>query len=113
MSDIFILDKLTPEQLAEIEQQITTSLAQKQGFILGESTVVSYCLHSVNPFHPEEIRILINKDAGQSLAQQKNPGRVLHIDIYHEPAVVKIRPLVLALAQTVKAYLQFHLKEKR
>lgn len=112
MSEIFILDKLTAEQLAAIEQQITTSLGQKQGFILGESTVVSYCLHSVNPFHPEEIRILTNKDAGQSLAQQKKPGRVIHIDIYHEPAVVKIKPLVLALAQTVKAYLHFRLKGK-
>ncbi|MDR9757942.1 MAG: VWA domain-containing protein [Syntrophomonadaceae bacterium] len=112
MSDILILDTLTPKQLEEIEQQITTSLAQKQGFILGESTVVSYCLHSVNPFHPEEIRILTNKDAGQSLVQQKNPGRVIHIDIYHEPAVVKIRPLVLSLAQTVKAYLHYSLKGK-
>ena len=33
MSDILILDTLTPKQLEGIEQQITTSLAQKQGFI--------------------------------------------------------------------------------
>lgn len=105
MSDNLILDQFTPGQLEHLDNQIKTSLSQKQGFILGESTVISCCLHSVNPLHPEEIRIYVNKDAGQSLAQQKNPGQVIHVDVYHEPAVVKIGPLARSLAHTIRTYL--------
>lgn len=107
MCAIPILEKLTPKQLEELIAQISTSLDQKQGFRIGESTVVSHYLHSVNPLHPEEIRILVNRDIGQSLAHQKSPCRVIHVDIYHEPALTEIRPLALAIAQTVRAYLDF------
>ncbi|MGB4504122.1 MAG: VWA domain-containing protein [Syntrophaceticus sp.] len=107
-----IIEKLTPKQLEELTTLISASLAQKQGFRIGESTVVSHYLHSVNPLHPEEIRILINRDVGQSLAHKKSPGQVIHIDVYHEPALIKTRPLVLALAQTVRAYLNYRYKNK-
>lgn len=112
MSKITILEKLTPKQLEYLGSQIDASLAQKQGLRVGESTVVSHYLHSVNPLHPEEIRILVNKDAGLSLANHKKSGQVIHVDVYHEPAGAEIRPLMLAMAQTVRAYLYFHLKSQ-
>jgi magnesium chelatase subunit D len=107
MSEIPILEKLTSKQLEELTSQISSSLSQKQGFRIGESTVVSHYVHSINPLHPEEIRILVNRDVGQSLAHQKNAGQVIHVDVYHEPALAEIRPLALALAQTVRAYLNY------
>ena len=49
MSKITILEKLTPKQLEYLGSQIDASLAQKQGLRVGESTVVSHYLHSINP----------------------------------------------------------------
>lgn len=107
MPEILILEKLTPKQLEELITQISVSLSQKQGFRIGESTVVSHYIHSINPLHPEEIRILVNRDVGLSLAHQKSPGHVIHVDVYHEPALIEIRPLAVALAHTVRVYLNY------
>lgn len=104
------LNNLSPKQHEELITQITTSLSQKQGFRIGESTVVSHYLHSINPLHPEEVRILMNRDVGQVTVNHKEPGQVIHVDTYHEPALVDIKSLTLAIAQTVRAYLNFYYK---
>lgn len=110
MAQLTILKKLTPEQLKYLVGQITANLELKQGFQLGESTVVSHYLHSINQLRPAEIQVFVNRDAGQSLLDKEKPGEVIHIDIFHEPAVVKIGPLVSELTRTVRSYLLFHQK---
>lgn len=110
MSQIPLLEKLTPEQLRDLGDQIAVSLAQKQGCRIGESAVASHCVHNVNPLRPGEIRIFINRDAGQSLARRETPGQVIHLDVFHESAPAKTRPLIMALAQTVRSYLLFRQK---
>lgn len=100
-----LLEKLTKEQLQDLGSQIAASLAQKQGCRIGESAVASHFVHNVNPLRPGEIRICINRDAGQSLAQLETPGQVIHLDVFHEPAPVKIKPLIAALAPTMRSYL--------
>ncbi|MDD2555097.1 MAG: VWA domain-containing protein [Syntrophaceticus sp.] len=112
MSVNLFLDYLSPKQHKELITQITASLSQKQGFRIGESTVVSHYLHSINPLHPEEIRILMNRDVGQVTAHHKDPGQVIHVDTYHEPALVDIRSLTLAIARTVRTYLNIYYKGK-
>jgi magnesium chelatase subunit D len=107
MSQLTILKKLTPEQLKHLVSQITANLELKQGFQLGESTVVSHYLHSINQLRPAEIQIFVNRDAGQSLLGKEKPSEVIHIDIFHEPAAVKIKPIVNELMQTMRSYLLF------
>lgn len=102
-----LLEKLTPQQLNALGAQIAANLKKKQGFRLGESTVISNYDHRPNPHDPGEIRILVNRDAGQVLAQLPEPDQAVHVDVFHEPACIQIRPLSLELARTLRAYLAF------
>jgi magnesium chelatase subunit D len=108
MSQLLIFEKITPRELADLGAQIAASLDQKQGFRLGESTVISSYLHRTNFLHPGEIRILVNRDAGQGLLHRESPGQIIHVDIFHEPAVVKHQPLVLVLGEALQTYLDFY-----
>ncbi len=105
MSELLILEKITLQQLSELGDQIAASLKQKQGFRLGESTVISSYLHRTTYLHPAEIRILVNRDAGMELLHRETPGQIIHIDIFHEPAVVQHQPLVQIMGATIQAYL--------
>jgi magnesium chelatase subunit D len=111
MSQLLIFEKITLQQLVEIGGQIVASLDRKQGFRLGESTVISSYLHRSTPLRPGEIRILVNRDAGMELAHRETPGQIIHVDVFHEPAVVEHQPLVRILEETLDAYLGFSHKE--
>jgi magnesium chelatase subunit D len=107
MPGLLILESITPQQLAELGGQIAASLNQKQGFRLGESTVISSYLHKTTYLHPDEVRILVNRDAGMELAHRETPGQIIHVDIFHEPAVVKHQLLVRDMREAIIAYLAF------
>ncbi len=107
MPKLLIFDTITPQQLTELGGQIAASLNQKQGFRLGESTVISSYLHRTTYLHPSEIRILVNRDAGMELAHLETPGQIIHVDIFHEPAAVEHQLLVKAMAESIAAYLGF------
>ncbi|HHW40893.1 MAG TPA: VWA domain-containing protein [Syntrophomonadaceae bacterium] len=104
MTQLTILEKLSLQEFDDLVQQIISNLSQGQGFRLGESTVVSHYIHKPNRSRPGEINILVNRDAGQELAQEKLPSRVIHVDVFHEPARVEIFPLARVLEETIKAY---------
>ncbi len=105
-------DKLGAQQLGTLEAQIASSLNQKQGFRLGESTVISQYVHNPNPRSPGEVQIVVNRDAGQVLAQLAEPGQAIHVDVFHEPACVQIQPLSRALARTLQGYLSFRTNQE-
>lgn len=111
MAQLTILKKLTSEQLKHLVSQITANLDLKQGFRLGESTVASHYLHSINQLRPAEVQVFINRDAGQALVNREKSGEVIHIDVFHEPAAVKFGPLVRELTRTIRAYLLFRQKK--
>jgi magnesium chelatase subunit D len=111
MPGLLIFDTITPQQLTELGGQIAASLNQKQGFRLGESTVISSYLHRSTYLHPGEIRILVNRDAGMELAHRETPGQIIHVAIFHEPAVVKHQPLVKAMEEAITACLAFTSKQ--
>jgi len=104
MTQLTILEKLSLQEFDDLVLQIISNLSQGQGFRLGESTVISHHLHKPNRSRPGDINILVNRDAGQELAQEKLPSRVIHVDVFHEPARVEIFPLAQVLIETIKAY---------
>ncbi len=104
MTHLTMLEKLSLQEFNDLVCQIISNLSQGQGFRLGESTVVSHHIHKPNRSRPGEINILVNRDAGQELAQEKLPSRVIHVDVFHEPARVEIFPLARVLVETIKAY---------
>jgi magnesium chelatase subunit D len=107
MPGLLIFETITPEQLADLGEQIAASLNQKQGFRLGESSVISSYLHRTAYLHPGEIRILVDRDAGMELKYRETPGQMIHADIFHEPAAVKHQPLAKAMSDALNAYLSF------
>ncbi len=107
-----IFKTITPRQLADLGRQIAASLNEGQGFRLGESTVISSFLHRTTYLHPDEIRILVNRDAGMELLHRETSGQTIHVDIFHEPAAVKYQPLVKAVSEALNAYLSFTRQHK-
>ena len=41
------------------------------------------------------------------LLHRETPGQIIHVDIFHEPAVVKYQPLAKAMEEALNAYLGF------
>ncbi|NLK52834.1 MAG: VWA domain-containing protein [Syntrophomonadaceae bacterium] len=64
-----------------------------QGVRVGESAVVSRCLHQPHPPDPRKIRVLIDQDAGKAFGRFSDPGQAVHIDVYHDPTVLKLVPI--------------------
>ncbi len=104
MTQLTVLEKLSLQEFDDLVHQIISNLSQGQGFRLGESTVISHYIHKPNRSRPGEINILVNRDAGQELAGEKLPSRVIHVDVFHEPARVEVFPLAQMLVETIKAY---------
>lgn len=104
MSNPTLEEKTSFQELSDLTQEIASNLSQGQGFRLGESTVVSYFIHKPNRRRPEEILILVNRDAGQELAHENSPWRVLHVDVFHEPARVEVLPLTQVIAEIIDLF---------
>ena len=107
MPELLIFNTITPQQLTELGGQIAASLSQKQGFRLGESSVISSYLHNSAYLDPGKICILVDQDAGMELAHRETPGQFIHVDIFHEPAAVKHQLLVKVLEKALIGYLAF------
>lgn len=71
-----------------LENYLTAYFKKNQGVRLGETTVVSRQVHGNNPRSPGEIIIYTDQDAGQYYLQFSDGNQILHIDVFHEPAIL-------------------------
>lgn len=78
--------------------------SRHRGVRLGESTVVSRKLHTINSLAPEEVRILQDADAGQVFYGRKRPNEVYHLDIFHALGAVEHTRVAGAIQQAVQMY---------
>ncbi|HHW92375.1 MAG TPA: VWA domain-containing protein, partial [Firmicutes bacterium] len=72
-----------PEQLREWGKQIEALLGQKGAVPIGETSVLSRSLHTIEPARPGIINVLLGSDAGIVFYQRSRPGEILHLDIFH------------------------------
>lgn len=79
---------------------------QNQGVRLGETAVVSRKVHEKKSRRSREIKIVIDRDAGQTYWQYFEPNQVVHIDVYHQPGQVDPRRAASVVLEAVHHYFQ-------
>lgn len=82
-------------------------IREDRGARLGESTVASRKMHTIDPARPEEVTVLANVDAGQAFYHRQKPGEVFHLDVFHACGEVDHRLVAEKLRQAVEIY-SFH-----
>lgn len=50
---------------------------------IGDTSVVSLCVHAILPARPDEVRVMARSDAGRAFYGRELPGQVLHLDVFH------------------------------
>lgn len=90
--------------LPEAVSALGASLRQNAGGRLGESAVVSTCVHLVDSGAPGEVTIVRNRDAGQVFYGRPRAGEVVHVDVFHDLGEVDHRSVAQALAEGERAW---------
>ena len=78
---------------------------KNQGVRIGETGVVSRRLHKKGSRLFPHIQILIEQDAGRIFCKCSDPNRAVHIDVYHEPAQIRVVPVARRIWAAINAYL--------
>ena len=64
-----------PEQLQEWGKLIKALLEKRGAVPIGETSVLSRSLHTIEPKRPGIINVLLGADAGQVFYQRSRPGK--------------------------------------
>ncbi|NPV70622.1 MAG: VWA domain-containing protein [Firmicutes bacterium] len=54
------------------------------GARVGETAIISRKIHTIDPAAPDEVRVVVNADAGEIFYRRRDAGEVVHMDIFHE-----------------------------
>lgn len=87
---------MTPEAAARLAGHL------RLGARVGESAVVSTCVHVLTPRDPDAVSVLADRDAGQVFYGRERPGEIVHLDIFHAPAAVAPEAVASAFRQAVR-----------
>jgi len=79
---------------------------QEQGVRLGESGVVSLKEHQVVPGRKGQVRILTNRDAGQCFLDYIDPGRVVHLSVFHQRGSICPKEVAKRIFWSIEEYIQ-------
>jgi len=96
-----------------LEHYLSSYFRENQGVRLGETTVISHKVHGNDPRTPGEIHIYTDQDAGRFYLQNKEDSLVLHMDIFHEPAILDPVYIARRIWQGVETYYSQLRKENR
>lgn len=91
---------------AVISNNLKLFFGRNQGIRIGESAVASLRLHQPHPCRPGHLQVLIDRDAGQSLLRLSNPNQVVHVDVYHDPALLAALPLARKIYSAISSYME-------
>lgn len=76
------------------------------GCRLGETTVCSRKIHTIDPLRPEVVTVVQNSDAGQVFYHRRQMGEILHIDIFHDVKALDPVPIGAAAKRGIERYTQ-------
>lgn len=83
---------------------MAAGLASRRGFMLGESGLLSTCVHLLTEGTPGWVTVLQASDAGRVFYQRHAPGQVLHLDIFHADGEVDHRRAARYIRHAISAY---------
>ncbi|NLZ51931.1 MAG: VWA domain-containing protein [Thermoanaerobacteraceae bacterium] len=74
-------------------KKLQQELKNNKGVRIGQTAVVSRKVHTINPVTPQNIRIIVNSDAGQVFYHRFSPNEIIHIDLFHEIKTFNLKQL--------------------
>jgi magnesium chelatase subunit D len=104
LENVFFSETYSIGNLSYPAKKLEEIFNQSRGARIGESTVVSQKIHTYDPAHPEEIRILQDIDAGQVFYHRHEPRQVYHLDVFHERGLVDHRKIGKTLKEAIARY---------
>nr|WP_238528304.1 VWA domain-containing protein [Acetonema longum] len=102
-----MLDFLFYEQLAWPAKQMKAWFKEEKAVRIGQSSVVSHKLHTMDPAHPEEIKVMQALDAGQVFYRRQDCNAIFHMDIFHQCGLIDHRQVAKAIKRNIDIY-NFH-----
>lgn len=98
------MDRTERRHRMTLENYLTSYFMKQQGVRLGETTVISGKVHGNDPAAPGLIRIYTDEDAGRYYLQKEEGDFVLHMDVFHEPAILDPVYVAKRIWQAVETY---------
>ncbi|MDT8901023.1 vWA domain-containing protein [Anaeroselena agilis] len=83
---------------------LQTLFRDNKGARIGQSTVASRKMHTVDAAKPETVTILTNVDAGKAFYNRQNADEVFHLDVFHQCGRVDHRQVASRLRQAIEVY---------
>lgn len=90
--------------LAGFENKLRFELEKGKGVRVGETTVVSRKVHTMDQGMPEVVRVVRSQDAGVVFYGRPREGEVIHMDIFHALATVDHVQVAAAVRRAVGEY---------
>lgn len=78
-------------------EKLRLALENEKGVRIGQTSVVSKKVHTLESKRPEIINIISNSDAGKVFYNRANKDEIIHIDLFHEVAVCDVKKLAKKL----------------
>lgn len=83
---------------------LLSRLQQAAAVFLGESGVLSTCVHLLKRHQPGIVTILTASDAGQVFYNRRRRGEVFHLDVFHQQGEVHHRLVADFIIQAINEY---------
>lgn len=90
--------------ISGFENKLRSELAKGKGVRVGETTVVSRKVHTMDQGTPEVVRVVRSQDAGAVFYGRPREGEVIHVDIFHALATVDHVQVAAAVRRAVGEY---------
>ncbi|KYZ77566.1 hypothetical protein AXX12_05530 [Anaerosporomusa subterranea] len=95
------------DQLAMPSSLLSTYIHRNLGARIGQSTVFSQKVHTVDPSQPEAVTILQHADAGKVFYRRIQGGQIYHFDIFHQCGPVDHRKIAKIVSKAIELF-NFH-----
>ena len=99
------MERSERHQRMTLENYLSAYFKENQGVRLGETTVISHKVHGNDPQSPGEIQIYTDQDAGRYYLNNSKNNRILHMDVFHEPAIINPVHIARRVWQGIETYL--------
>ncbi len=91
-------------KLTTVTRELSKLIDQNMGVRIGQSTVCSQKMHISHPSKPQEVNVMQDMDAGQIFYHRKEPGRIYHLDVFHECGLVEHHIVARQVCKAVDDY---------
>lgn len=93
-----------PWALERFAPAMLRRLRRREGLLLGESGILSTCVHVLTASAPGTVTVLTHADAGRTFYHRARAGEILHLDVFHQLGDVDHRQVAARIRAALARY---------